>query len=470
MEVNTTIIVLLVICLIAACAFEFINGFHDTANAVATVIYTKSMKPVTAVVWSGIWNFIGVYVGGIGVAMGIVSLLSNTVLVDQNVFHSVAMILALVLTAIIWNLGTWYVGLPCSSSHTLIGSIFGVGIAYMLLPDAGAVALNWVKVKDVGLSLLISPVIGFGLAIALMALFKRMLSKRSLFFHPTPKKKRPPIVIRATIIATSTLLSFFHGSNDGQKGVGLVMIILIALLPAKFALDHSKTPLDLNKNIVAIQQVVDKVNMDSIAHYDQVKIVALKTKLSHVTKTLGEAKTFNETQGNTNLNVRKDIASINKDIASILEPSDYTSTIKLSKEDRKTLKHSASSMKSFIEFVPWWVILMISVSLGLGTMIGWKRIVVTVGEKIGKTQLSYAQGTTANLVTATTIGLSTAFGLPASTTHVLSSGVAGSMVASNGVKNLRMGTVKSILIAWLVTLPVTMIMSALLFLLFRAFL
>ena len=466
---STTILVLLVICLIAACAFEFINGFHDTANAVATVIYTKSMKPVTAVIWSGIWNAVGVYVGGIGVAMGIVSLLSNTVLVDQNVYHAVAMIMALVLTAIIWNLGTWYVGLPCSSSHTLIGSIFGVGIAYMLLPDAGAIALNWVKVKDVGISLLISPVIGFGLSIALMALFKKMISKRSLFFHPTPKKKRPPIVIRATIIATSTLLSFFHGSNDGQKGVGLVMIILIALLPAKFALDHSKTPVDLNQDVIAIHQVINKVNMDSIAHYDQIKITSLKTKLAHISATLGEAKTFNDTKGNSNLNVRQDIASINKDITSILKPTDYISTIKLTKDDKKILKHSASSMKSFIEFVPWWVVLMISISLGLGTMIGWKRIVVTVGEKIGKTQLSYAQGSSANLVTATTIGLATAFGLPASTTHVLSSGVAGSMVASNGVKNLRMGTVKNILIAWLVTLPVTMIMAGLLFLLFRAF-
>ncbi len=469
MEVNTTIIILLVICLVAACAFEFINGFHDTANSVATVIYTKSMKPVTAVVWSGIWNFIGVYVGGIGVAMGIVSLLSNTVLVDQNVYHAVAMILALVITAIIWNLATWYVGLPNSSSHTLIGSIFGIGIAYMLLPDSGSIALNWLKVQEVGLSLLISPIIGFGLAIALMAVFKRNISKRSLFFAPTPKKKRPPIVIRATIIATSTLLSFFHGSNDGQKGVGLVMIILIALLPAKFALDHSKTPMELNKNIMAVQMVVNKVNIDSVAHHDQIKLTALKTKLNHVTATLGGAKSFSETKENINLNIRKDIASINKDIASILDPTDYISSVKFSKEEKKILKSSASTMKSFIEFVPWWVILMISISLGFGTMVGWKRIVVTVGEKIGKTQLSYAQGTSANLVTATTIGLSTAFGLPASTTHVLSSGVAGSMVASNGVKNLRMGTVKNILIAWLVTLPVTMIMAGLLFLLFRAF-
>ena len=468
MEVSTTIIVLLVICLIAACAFEFINGFHDTANAVATVIYTKSMKPTTAVVWSGIWNFIGVYVGGISVAMGIVSLLSNTVLVDQNVFHAVAMILALVLTAIIWNLGTWYVGLPCSSSHTLIGSIFGVGLAYMLLPDAGAVALNWGKVKDVGLSLFISPAIGFGLAIAVMMLTKKLVSKRSIIFHPTPKKKRPPLLIRSFIILTSTLLSFFHGSNDGQKGVGLVMIMLITLLPAKFALDHEKSPLELNQNVQVVSQIIEKVNIDSIGHNDQIKIAAIKSKLNHITMSLDTAKTFNDTKNNANLEIRRDIATVNKEIEAMLSPADYISTIQFTKADKKALKHASASMNSYIEFVPWWVILMISVSLGLGTMVGWKRIVVTVGEKIGKTQLNYAQGATANLVTAGTIGLSSAFGLPASTTHVLSSGIAGSMVASKGIKNLRMGTVKSILIAWLVTLPVTMLLAGLLFLLFRA--
>ncbi|HOT88783.1 MAG TPA: inorganic phosphate transporter, partial [Bacteroidales bacterium] len=147
---DTGLTILLIICLISVCAFEFINGFHDTANAVATVIYTHSLKPRIAVIWSGFWNFLGVYTGGIAVAMGIVNLLPTEALIDQNIYHGIAMIMALLLTAVIWNLGTWYFGIPCSSSHTLIGSIFGVGIAYMLIPGSSNVALNWGKVGDVG--------------------------------------------------------------------------------------------------------------------------------------------------------------------------------------------------------------------------------------------------------------------------------------------------------------------------------
>jgi len=457
---------ILAICLIAACAFEFINGFHDTANAVATVIYTKSMKPSWAVIWSGLWNFIGVYVGGIAVAMGIVKLLSNTVLVDPNVYHSIAMILALIITAIIWNLGTWYFGIPCSSSHTLIGSIFGVGIAYLLLPDAIANPLNWGKVKDVGLSLFISPMVGFGLAIGVMALFKKYVKKDS-FFEEDPKRKHPPIGVRATLIGTSTLLSFFHGSNDGQKGVGLVMIILIALIPAKFALDPHKSPAMLSDRAIQMELVISKFDTTGIAIEDKQKCDLLKGKLTHIRTVLGNSTSFDSLKGNANFSVRKDIIAVSEGVDYLLIRNIDQEEIKLSDEDRKTLKKGVHYFKSYIEYSPWWVILMISISLGLGTMIGWKRIVVTVGEKIGKTPLSYAQGASANLVAAATIGLSTGFGLPVSTTHVLSSGVAGTMVAKKGIKNLRMKTVKNILIAWLVTLPVTIVMAGSLFLLLR---
>ena len=153
--------ILLLLCLGAALAFEFINGFHDTANAVATVIYTHSLKPSVAVIWSGLWNFIGVNIGGIAVAIGIINLLPLEMIVDQNLGHNLALILALILTAITWNLATWYIGIPCSSSHTLIGSIFGVALVFIMLPGNGGILLNWKKVADVGLSLLISPVIGF---------------------------------------------------------------------------------------------------------------------------------------------------------------------------------------------------------------------------------------------------------------------------------------------------------------------
>jgi inorganic phosphate transporter, PiT family len=457
---------ILIVCLIAACAFEFINGFHDTANAVATVIYTKSLKPSWAVIWSGIWNFIGVYVGGIAVAMGIVNLLSNTVLIDPNVYHAIAMILALIITAIIWNLGTWYFGIPCSSSHTLIGSIFGVGVAFMLIPDSAAVALNWGKVKDVGLSLLVSPLIGFGLAIGCMALFKKYIKKES-FYEDDPKKKHPPFGVRVTLIATSTLLSFFHGSNDGQKGVGLVMIILIALIPAKFALDPHRSPINISDRAYQMENVLSRIDTASISIEDKLRCELLTEKLTHIHNSIDKAEHNDSIKGILNFEVRKDIITVSKEVNNLLSVSFEKEPLKISDEDKRTLKKGSSYLKDYIEYSPWWVVLMISISLGLGTMIGWKRIVVTVGEKIGKTPLSYAQGASANLVAAATIGLSTTFGLPVSTTHVLSSGVAGTMVAKKGMKNLRMKTVKHILVAWLVTLPVTIIMSGALFILFR---
>ena len=191
----TSLIIFLVICLLLACTFEFVNGFHDTANAVATVIYTNSMKPTTAVVYSGLLNFIGVMTGGIGVAMGIVNLLPMEVLVDSNVYHGIAMILSLLLSAIIWNLGTWYFGLPASSSHTLIGSLLGIWIAFYFLPgNVGGSAVNWDKAKDTGWALLISPFAGFVLAIVAMFIFKRFV-KNDLFYKERIPGKVPPITI-----------------------------------------------------------------------------------------------------------------------------------------------------------------------------------------------------------------------------------------------------------------------------------
>ena len=466
---STELSLLLFACLLAACCFEFINGFHDTANAVATVIYTRSMKPTYAVVWSGIWNFIGVYVGGIAVAMGIVNLLSNTVLIDQNIYHSVAMILSLVITAILWNLGTWYIGLPCSSSHTLIGSIFGVGLAYLLIPDSGEIALNWSKVKDAGLSLLTSPVIGFGLAIGVMALLKKYSKKnlKELLFEEQHKHKHPPFWIRLILILTSTILSFSHGSNDGQKGVGLIMIILIAFIPAEFAIDSNKSLQNLSDRVIMMENTISKVALMNSAIEDKLICQLIKEKLTNVRNNLDKVHSFDSLKQGASLEIRKDIIVVSREVNNLLSPKYEQLALVVSKEDKHILKRGVSYLKTYTEYTPWWVIVMISMSLGLGTMIGWKRIVITVGEKIGKTPLSYAQGASANLVAAGTIGLSTLLGLPVSTTHVLSSGVGGSMVATKGIKNLRMKTVRSILVAWLITLPVTIVLSGAIFLLFR---
>ena len=463
---STELTVLLFLCIFIACVFEFINGFHDTANAVATVIYTKTLKPMTAVVWSGIWNFIGAYFGGLAVAMGIVNLLPLEALVDANIYHNIALILALILTAVIWNLGTWYLGIPCSSSHTLIGSIFGVGIAFLLLSNNVESSLNWKKVTDAGLSLLISPVIGFSFAILLMLLFKRAV-KKDKFFKEPDSKKTPPFWIRSILVLTCTSVSYSHGSNDGQKGIGLLMIILICFLPAKFAIDNSKNPATLIGNVDHIEWYVGKIDQSKMSPSDTVKIHEIKASILNLKGILEQLKTPDGIDKVNNFQIRKDIITITKYSTAILacKQCKDCSCLNITPKEKDNFKKDIKEMKGFTEFAPWWAILMISLSLGLGTMIGWKRIVITIGERIGKSHMSYAQGASAEIVATATISLSTQLGLPVSTTHVLSSGVAGTMVSSGGIKNLQMKTVKMILLTWLITIPVTIILSAFLYIL-----
>ena len=460
--------ILLILCIIAVGAFEFINGFHDTANAVATVIYTRSLKPRTAVIWSGVWNFIGVNLGGIAVAIGIINLLPMEALADQNVYHNVAMILALLLTAIIWNLATWYYGIPCSSSHTLIGSIFGVGLAFMFINGDGTVALNWKKVIDAGLSLLISPVFGLGFALLLMFLFKRLVKKKK-FFLPADPEKKPPFWIRGILVLTCTSVSYAHGSNDGQKGVGLVMIILISLLPAKFALDSSKNQSNMIGNTRVISAYMNRVDTTKLDTKHIASINVIKKDLNEINDIINTSDISSEIDETKRFQVRTDIITISRSIEKMLGDETFKLNSNLTAKELSDMKSNIKELKSFTEFAPWWVILFISVSLGLGTMIGWKRIVVTIGEKIGKSHLSYAQGASAEIVAASTISVSTMLGLPVSTTHVLSSGIAGSMMAEGGVKNLQSKTIKNIAIAWILTIPVTVLLAGGLFLLFRMF-
>jgi phosphate/sulfate permease len=459
--------ILLIICLIAACAFEFVNGFHDTANAVATVIYTNSLKPWFAVIWSGLWNFLGVFAGGIAVAVGIINLLPVETLVDQNVAHSLSMVMALLITAIFWNLLTWYFGIPCSSSHTLIGSILGVGLAYSLLPEASAGAVNWDKAKDIGLSLLFSPLFGFSVTIILMY-FIRSLTKKteygdSLFKEPK-KNQPPPIWIRGILILTCTLVSFFHGSNDGQKGVGLVMLILIGIVPAYFALDANFNPQPIAGSLKKIEIVTSSIDSSTLAAPDRKKLGNAIQRNQRLQARFDSLLDIELIPKGERFAVRKDIMLMDRELANIAKKEE----VRLSDGEKKVLKEELKNVRKATDYSPDWVILMISLSLGIGTMIGWKRIVKTVGEKIGKEHLTYAQGASAEMVAASTIGLSSYYGLPVSTTHVLSSGIAGSMVASKGVKNLQPDTVRNILMAWFLTLPVVMIMSGTLFLMFRA--
>jgi PiT family inorganic phosphate transporter len=467
---ETDIFILLCIALLAACAFEFINGFHDTANAVATVIYTNSLKPTQAVIWSGVMNFLGVITGGVGVGMSIVNLLPVELLIDQNVYHAVAMVMALLLSAIIWNLGTWYFGIPSSSSHTLIGAILGVGLGFTLLPEnqAGIAAVNWDKAKSVFAGLLLAPVIGFTLAVGLMLLLKKLLSnkvKEEIFSQPEGNAS-PPFWIRSILIITCTLVSFFHGRNDGQKGIGLIMLILIGILPAFFAVNSNFDLRIIQPDIQKIEVIINKVDASVLSPIEQESLILLKSEVSEL-ELLTVTPEAAEGRG---IDLRRDILLISSQTKKLLK----NPLLSISKEERDTLNELAvkeeQGIRRVTDYAPFWTILMVSLSLGLGTMVGWKRIVVTVGEKIGKTHLTYAQGASAELVAAATIGLASGFGLPVSTTHTLSSGVAGTMVASDGVNNLQTKTLRNIGIAWVLTLPVSMLMSATLFLIFRALL
>jgi PiT family inorganic phosphate transporter len=455
----------LILCLLAACAFEFINGFHDTANAVATVIYTRSLRPMSAVIWSGIWNFIGVNVGGIAVAIGIINLLPADVILERSLSHNVAMVLSLILTAVIWNLATWYFGIPCSSSHTLIGSIFGVGAAFILLPGNHEVALNWNKVTEVGLSLLISPVLGFGLALIFMLFLNKVVKNKDIFKEPQGKK--PPMWIRGILVLTCTSVSYAHGSNDGQKGVGLIMLILIAFAPAFFALDRNQPAQKLCVEAKKIEWTLQKTDTLALNDKELKEYRIAESNLTFITSKLQGITSFKQVNKNFNFDIRKSIFLVSKNIDLILKDPASRVKTSLKPADIARLGSNVKRLKSNTEYAPRWVILMISLSLGLGTMIGWKKIVVTIGEKIGKTHLTYAQGATAQFIAAITIIGSSLFGLPVSTTHVLSSGVAGTMVAGKGRQNLHMNTIRNILTAWVFTLPVTIVLAGALFLLFR---
>lgn len=447
---------LIIGCIVCICIFEFINGFHDTANAVATVIYTNALKPMQAVAWSGLMNFLGVILGGVGVAMGIVKLLPLNDLLMQPLNVNIAIVLAICVSAIVWNLGTWYMGIPCSSSHTLIGSILGAGLGFATLhPSEG---VNWAKAEDIGASLLLSPAFGFTCAIMLMFVLKKVLKMKSLFQSPQGDD-RPPKGVRALLITTCTLVSFFHGSNDGQKGVGLMMVVLMAFLPAHYALNENFDP---NKAIISLNKmeaVIVKAAPNNILEKEMNKSIQIISEL----KTDIVSK-VSSTEKRHKFEIRKRIESLSKSIKRYVEDPEV---FKSSKE-KAILKKEMVVLSAYTDFAPVWVIIMIATCLGLGTMIGWKRIVVTIGEKIGKTHLTYAEGATAELIAASTIGLSTFFHLPVSTTHVLSSGIAGSMVASGGIKNLQKKTMINIALAWVLTLPVCIVLAYLMFLLFNA--
>ncbi len=474
---------LLLLALFIALGFEFVNGFHDTANAVATVIYTRSLPAQFAVVWSGLWNFIGVMVASGAVAWGIVSLLPVELILQVNSSAGLAMVFALLIAAIIWNLGTWWLGLPASSSHTLIGSIIGVGLANQLLAPTGTATsgVDWDKAREVGLALLISPVFGFVAAALLLLALKLVIRNKALFSEPA-KDKSPPLWIRSILIATCTAVSFAHGSNDGQKGMGLIMLILVGVVPTAFALNRTPDPAMLDQfrsASAALVQTLDRHVQPGVSVADPQAVVAdavrnknwtpettvaMRSFLSQLDQRMINYKSLANVPTDLVSNLRNDLYLVSE----ALKLVDKKKQLPMTPEDLKTVSNFHSAVDGATRFIPTWVKVAVALALGLGTMVGWRRIVVTVGEKIGKTHLTYGQGAAAETVAAATIGVADVMGLPVSTTHVLSSGIAGTM-AANG-SGLQMSTVRNILLAWVMTLPASILLSGLLFALFRAIL
>jgi PiT family inorganic phosphate transporter len=433
-------ILFLVLALGLALAFEFVNGFHDTANAVATVIYTRTLKPAPAVIWSGMWNLIGVLTSSGAVAFGVVALLPVELVLNVGTAAGFAMVFALLLSSMIWNLGTWYFGLPASSSHTLIGSIIGVGLANSLLSadKSFGEGVNWNNAADVGLSLLISPIIGFVFAAGLLLVCKQVLKQPALYTPPKADAP-PPLWIRAILTLTCTGVSFAHGSNDGQKGMGLIMLILIGIIPGAYALNPSAQRANYQRGAESALKLEPVLARDP-------HLAAANRALA---AELGAGNIADRRK------LRSDIYLVSSSIGKLISTGQLTGT------DREAAVSYKRELESLVNFIPAWVKAAVALALGLGTTIGWKRIVTTVGEKIGKAHLSYAQGAAAELVAMSTIALADSAGLPVSTTHVLSSGVAGTMAANRS--GLQMDTVRNLMLAWVLTLPVCVLLGASLF-------
>jgi len=458
-SLGTGSLLLLVLSLVIAFGFEFVNGFHDTANAVATVIYTRSLRPWTAVILSGICNFLGVFIGGIAVALSIINLLPVELLVADGTGAGLAMLLALLLAAIAWNLGTWYFGLPSSSSHTLIGAIVGVGLANSTLPGHEfGVGVNWAKAGDVGLALLISPLVGFTLA-ALLLLAARRLIRDPQLYRPPVGTRPPPLWIRTALIGTCTGVSFAHGSNDGQKGVGLVMLILMGIVPAGFALNLELGQPELQRAVRAVD-AIEQTLAATPTVADEQTMAMLHTELGELDAVLAGVSSLRDVPTSERWRIRRDVLLIDSTVKEL--------EAELDRPAASAMTQARGELRRLTDYAPSWVLSCVALALGIGTMVGWRRIVVTVGEKIGKDHLTYAQGAAAELVAMSTIGISAGLGLPVSTTHVLSSGVAGTMVAQGS--GLQRQTITRIASAWLLTLPVTMVLAGAMFLAFRALL
>jgi PiT family inorganic phosphate transporter len=468
---------LLGLALLIALGFEFVNGFHDTANAVATVIYTRSLPPLFAVIWSGFFNFLGVAISSGTVAYAIVTMLPVELILQTGSAGGYAMIFSLLIAAVVWNLGTWWFGLPNSSSHALIGSILGVGLANQLLHGrSGASGVDWSQALKVLEALAFSPFCGFALAGLLLLAFKLIVRSKKLY-EPADPSKAPPLWIRSLLILTCTGVSFAHGGNDGQKGMGIIMLILIGVAPTAYALNRTMPDNKTGAFVQASAQVSQAFAAKSQgqprpAPADASKVVnaalttddldkpqiysALSVLASDIGDRVKTAGAVSKVPAVQTKNVRNEMYMTAQAITVLNKKK-----VAFPADQAKAMATYKGLLNDGTRFIPFWVKITVALALGLGTMIGWKRIVVTVGEKIGKQHLSYGQGASAEIVAAITIGGAEYLGLPVSTTHILSSGIAGTMVANGS--GLQWSTIRNIALAWVLTLPCAIAIAGLLY-------
>ncbi|GKW12836.1 MULTISPECIES: inorganic phosphate transporter PitA [Pectobacterium] len=480
---------MLILALLFVLMYEAINGFHDTANAVATVIYTRAMRAEFAVVMAGVFNFFGVLLGGLSVAYAIVHLLPTDLLLNVSSAHGLAMVFSMLLAAIIWNLGTWYFGIPASSSHTLIGSIIGIGLTNALLTDTSIVdALNVPKMISIFLSLLLSPIVGMVVAGLMLLVLRRFWnnSKKRKRVHLTPVdrekqdgKRKPPFWTRTALILSAIGVSFSHGANDGQKGIGLIMLVLIGVAPAGFIVNMNASGYDISRTRDAVVNLQEyyKQHGDALTHVIDLSPPVIPTPESTIPGNgqkefhcdssrvmiaiertqglLNNLKSYDQLNPDDRSRVRRLLMCISDTMDRVIKLPETSG------EDKRYLSNLRKDMLQTVEYAPLWIIVAVALALSLGTMVGWKRVAVTIGEKIGKKGMTYAQGVSAQVTAALSIGVASYTGMPVSTTHVLSSAVAGTMIADGG--GVQGKTIRSILLAWVLTLPVSMLMSGALY-------
>ncbi|NIG98181.1 MAG: inorganic phosphate transporter PitA [Serratia symbiotica] len=479
---------MLILALLFVLFYEAINGFHDTANAVATVIYTRAMRSKLAVIMAGLFNFLGVMLGGLSVAYAIVHLLPTDLLLNVSSAHGLAMVFSMLLAAIIWNLSTWYFGLPASSSHTLIGAIIGVGLTNALMTHTSIVdALNVPKMIGIFLSLLISPLVGMLAAGLIVFALRRYwcATKKHRRIHMTPAerekvdgKRKPPFWTRIPLILSAIGVSFSHGANDGQKGIGLLMLVLIGIAPAGFVVNMNATGYDITRTRDAVSHLqqyyqqhgdtlpqevsltpsVPSRNESAVLNQPLEFHCNISRAMATIELTLGQLhnlQSYSQLTVEQRSQLRRLLMCITDTANNVAKLSETSSA------DQRLLKSLRQDLLETVEYAPMWIIVAVALALSLGTMVGWKRVATTIGEKIGKKGMTYSQGVSAQMTAALSIGIASYTGMPVSTTHVLSSAVAGTMIVDGG--GVQSKTVKNILLAWLLTLPISMLLSGCLY-------